>query len=203
MLNVLLMDYNFYQRKGLSTLIFDQLNESNAEEVCFLLPSDERNQNAADIIFRNDMVTIHVANKSSSRMIMENSGSCNSEKITIHIPFLLKNQSLSEIASKIEKILAVASTDYNILRKMKVSCCKLGLKKYTQLSDTENDIMILIGRGYDSADISRILNRSKKTISTHYRNASRKIGVSNRAEFYRYASFIANCQREERNTLCL
>jgi DNA-binding CsgD family transcriptional regulator len=104
---------------------------------------------------------------------------------------------------KIGKILAIAKADYNLLANREEAYWKFGLKKYAQLSDTENDIMILIGRGYNSTDISRILNRSRKTISTHYRNASRKMGAANRAEFYRYASFIAKCGRDERNTLCL
>ncbi|WP_237141107.1 hypothetical protein [Serratia inhibens] len=38
---------------------------------------------------------------------------------------------------------------------------------------------------------------------THYRNALRKMGVKNKADFYRYASFIEKYGCGERNTLFL
>ncbi|MTD38223.1 LuxR family transcriptional regulator [Erwinia sp. CPCC 100877] len=202
MLNILLMDSNFYQTSGLSFLIFNQLTEERMSEVCFLLPSDEKNKDIADIIFRDDMVTIHIVNKRRIRSSPE-SGKKSPERITVHVPFLTKNRTLNDISMKIGKILAIAKADYNLLVNKEEAYWNFGLKKYAQLSDTENDVMILIGRGYNSTDISRILNRSRKTISTHYRNASRKMGAANRAEFYRYASFIAKCGCDERNTLCL
>ncbi|HEY1843946.1 MAG TPA: helix-turn-helix transcriptional regulator [Buttiauxella sp.] len=202
MLNILLMESNYYQLSGLSLLIFNQLTEEQAGDVCFLLPSDERSRSIADIIFHDDMVTIHIINKRQLHRSKE-AARKGTERITIHVPFLTKNETLNDISMKIGKILAIAKADYNLLANREEAYWKFGLKKYAQLSDTENDIMILIGRGYNSTDISRILNRSRKTISTHYRNASRKMGAANRAEFYRYASFIAKCGRDERNTLCL
>lgn len=204
MLNILMMDYNFYQRMGLSFLIFERLDDEHKEDIFFLLPTDERNEEIADIIFRNDMVTIHVDNKGSFRGVSdfdyvdEDQG-----KKTIHIPFLTKNQSINDVLFKLKKLLAIARADCYSLADKDDVYWTFGLKKYAQLSHTEKDVMILIGRGYNNADISKILKRSIKTISTHYRNASRKMGAANRAEFYRYASFIANCQREDRNTLCL
>lgn len=202
MLNILLMDSNFYQISGLSFLIFNQVADDRKGEILFLLPSEEQNRDIADIIFRDDMVTIRIFNKRRTRS-NQNSGRKEVEGITIHVPFLTKNQTLNDISVKISKILSIARADYNLLVNREETYWNFGLKKYAQLSDTENDVMILIGRGYSSTDISRILNRSRKTISTHYRNASRKMGAANRAEFYRYASFIANCRRDERNTLCL
>lgn len=202
MLNILLMDSNFYQISGLSFLIFNQVADDREGEVLFLLPSEEQNSDIADIIFRDDMVTIRIFNKRRIRS-NQDSGRKKVERITIHVPFLTKNQTLNDISMKISKILSIARADYNLLVNREETYWNFGLKKYAQLSDTENDVMILIGRGYNSTDISRILNRSRKTISTHYRNASRKMGAANRAEFYRYASFIANCRRDERNTLCL
>jgi len=196
------MDSNFYQISGLSFLIFNQIADDREGEVLFLLPSEEKNRDIADIIFRDDMVTIRIFNKRRIRSNHE-LGRKEVEGITIHVPFLTKNQTLNDISMKIRKILSIARADYNLLVNREEAYWNFGLKKYAQLSDTENDVMILIGRGYNSTDISRILNRSRKTISTHYRNASRKMGAANRAEFYRYASFIANCRRDERNTLCL
>lgn len=202
MLNVLLMDHDFYQRKGLSILIYEQLAEKGYCPVCFLLPSQEENQNLANILFRKDMVTIHVFNKIQNNnrddLIQEEP-----QKLTIHVPFKIRHQSLSDITIKISKILTIAKSDYLSLINKDEVCWRFGLKQYAQLSSTESDVMMLIGRGYDSTDISKMLKRSRKTISTHYRNASRKIGVSNRAEFYRFASLVASCQHGQRNTICL
>ncbi|MDU5779804.1 MAG: LuxR C-terminal-related transcriptional regulator [Pantoea sp.] len=201
MLKVLLVDYNFYHRKGLSTLISNHVGEN--QKLCFLIPSEENNEDDADIIFRNDMATIHIVNKNSTCGANDKNNQ-HYEKITIHFPFLTKKHSVSDISIKIEKILAIANLDYHLLANNREEVYwRFGLKEYAQLSDTENDVMILVGRGYNSADISKILNRSPKTISTHFRNASRKMGAANRAEFCRYASYIANCQRDNGITLCL
>lgn len=203
MLNILLMDANFYHMSGLSFLIYKELINEGESEVCFLLPLEQGVAPCtADIIFHDDMVTIHIFDDRRTRDGAE-PGQEGQGKITVHIPFLTKNHTLADISMKIRKILAVARADYNLLVNREEACWSLGLKKYAQLSDTENDVMILIGRGYNNSDISKILNRSRKTISTHYRNASRKMGAANRAEFYRYASFIARCRLDERNTLCL
>ncbi|THB83440.1 LuxR family transcriptional regulator [Pantoea allii] len=201
MLNVLLMDYDFYQRKGLSTLISNEISDKGNDRVFFLSPSQKESQDIADIIFRNDMVTIHVKHKKQECETLELIDK--SEKITIHVPFTLRNQCLNDVFVKVKKILALASADYCSLTNIEEACRKLGVKQYAQLSDAENDVMIMIGRGYDNNEISRVMNRSIKTISTHYRNASRKIGVSNRADFYRFASYVASCRRDERNTICL
>ncbi|CAH6320573.1 helix-turn-helix domain-containing protein [Pantoea agglomerans] len=202
MLNILLVDYDFYHRKGLSTLIYNQLAKKGKERVCFLLPSQNDNQGVVDIIFRNDMVTIYIEDK-NKRCTTAETLEQSPGKITIHVPFTLRNQPLNVVSQKIKKIVEIASSDYRELANKEDVCWRLGLKQHTQLSDTENHVMVMIGHGYDSNHISKIMKRSKKTISTHYRNASRKIGMSNRAEFYRFASFIASCRREERNTICL
>ncbi|MCT4715782.1 LuxR C-terminal-related transcriptional regulator [Enterobacteriaceae bacterium H18W14] len=202
MLNILLMDANYYQISGLSFLIFNQLTGDRPGEFCFLLPSEEKNRDIANVIFHNDMVTINLFNKRCIHSTNE-AGRKATEKLTIHVPFLSRSQTLNDISMKISKILAIASADYHLLLNKEEAFWNFGLKKHAQLSVTENDVMILIGCGYNSTDISKILNRSRKTISTHYRNASRKMGAANRAEFYRYASFIAKCGCDERNTLCL
>lgn len=202
MLNILLLDSNYYQTSGLSLLITNQLADESLGEVCFLLPSEEMSYDIANIIFQDDRVTIQINNQRNNEVSFDG-GYKENEKIIVHVPFLTRNLTLNDISMKIGKILAIARSDYNLLINKEEAYWSLGLKKYAQLSDTENNVMILIGRGYNSTDISRILNRSRKTISTHYRNASRKMGAANRAEFYRFASFIARCGRDERNTLCL
>ncbi len=201
MLKILMMDSDYYQALGLSYLILNQ-PISEPLDICFLLPSDDKNIDVANVVFRRDMVTINIFN---DKLNPENRtpGARRREKITLHVPFLSKGYTMSDISIRIKKILSIASVEYSALRTKEDAYCSLGLKKYAQLSETEYDVMLLIGRGYSSEDISKILNRSRKTISTHYRNASRKMGMANRAEFYRYASFVAKCGRDERNTFCL
>jgi DNA-binding CsgD family transcriptional regulator len=201
MLNMLLMDSNFYQMSGLSLLILKHLPDDRLDKAFFLLPSQEKNKDIANIIFHDELVTINIFNQ--MHINHNEMGRKKAEKITIHIPFLPKSKTLNDISMKICKILEIAHADYNEFINKEEVYWKFGLKKYAQLSDTENDVMIFIGQGYNSAEISRILNRSRKTIRTHYRNAFRKMGAENQAEFYRYASFIARCRCGERNTLCL
>ena len=205
MLNILLRDSNYYRGLGVKSLILSQLANARLNEARFALSTDEMSKEDANIIFYDDYVTINVLNKkkirnSSDRWHKENRVP---EKLTLHVPFLARNQTLNDVSMKIGKILAIATADYHVHLNKEDTYWSFGLKKYAQLSDAENDVMLLIGKGYNSGDIPRMLNRSPKTISTHYRNASRKMGASNQAEFYRYASFVARCGCNERNTLCL
>lgn len=205
MLNILLRDSNYYRGLGVKSLILSQLANARLNEARVALSTDEMSKEDANIIFYDDYVTINVLNKkkirnSSDRWHKENRVP---EKLTLHVPFLARNQTLNDVSMKIGKILAIATADYHVHLNKEDAYWSFGLKKYAQLSDAENDVMLLIGKGYNSGDISRMLNRSPKTISTHYRNASRKMGASNQAEFYRYASFVARCGCNERNTLCL
>lgn len=80
---------------------------------------------------------------------------------------------------------------------------RTGLKQFMQLSSTESKVMLMIGQGYDTVNISRMLGRSEKTVNTHCRNAIRKMGMINRVEFYKYASFIAKTGNKRGSTLCL
>ncbi len=205
MLNILLMDSNYYRGLGVKSLILSQLTNERLIEARFALSTDEMKKENANIIFYDDFVTINVLNKKKIRSSGDNWHKDNrtQERITLHVPFLARHQTLNDISMKIGKILAIANADYHVHLNKKEAYWSFGLKKYAQLSNAENDVMLLIGKGYNSGDISRMLNRSRKTICTHYRNASRKMGASNQAEFYRYASFVARCGRNERNTLCL
>jgi len=199
------MDSNYYHGLGIKFLILSQIENERQHEIRFAFSTDEMKAETANIIFYDFSVTINILNKKEVHSYGESWSreSRKMEKITLHIPFLARNQMLSDISMKIGKVLAIAKADYHACLNRQDTCWNFGIKKYAQLSDAENDVMLLIGRGYNSGDISRMLNRSRKTISTHYRNACRKIGVSNQAEFYRYASFIARREGNERNTLCL
>jgi len=202
MLNIAIMDADFYNLSGLSFLITEQISEEGLGNICFMIPSIKCGEKNSNVIFRDNTVTINFFKTKDALQRCKTTDE-HSEKVTIHIPFLTKNHTLYDLSIKIRKILEIACADYNVLVNKEESIWNFGLKKYRQLSDAENDVMVLMGRGFNSNDISRMLSRSPKTINTHYRNASRKIGVANRAEFYRYASFIAECGCNERNTLCL
>ena len=198
------MDSNYYRGVGVKSLILSQVENERLDNVNFALSVAEMSKERANIIFYDDFVTINILNRKKSRSgDQRHKDKRAPEKLTLHVPFLARNQTLNDVSMKIGKILAIATADYHVHLNKKEAYWNLGLKKYAQLSDAENDVMLLIGKGYNSDDISRMLNRSRKTISTHYRNASRKMGASNQAEFYRYASFVAGCGCNERNTLCL
>lgn len=109
---------------------------------------------------------------------------------------------MDDIKRTIEKVIFIAGLDgsdfvnddfYRIT----------GLKKHEQLSLTETKIMLLVGRGNNVSNISRQINRSERTINVHLRNASRKMKMNKKTDFYNYAKFISICRRNERKTLCL
>ena len=80
---------------------------------------------------------------------------------------------------------------------------RIGLKNYIQLSMTESKVVQLTGKGHSTTDISKILDRSEKTILTHRRNAIRKLGMFNRLEFYKYASLMRNYSNKDAVFICL
>lgn len=188
---------NLYYSKGLEFLIKESLSENTIKY--FLSVTDD--------ITEADVINITLRDSSISINLFEQTKKVedlnpNNKKSTIHIPFVCKNRKITDIKWIIEKALFIASLDkhefinddfYRIT----------GLKKHEQLSLTETKIMLLIGNGNNVNFISRQLRRSEKTITVHYRNASRKMKLNNKAEFYNYAKFIVSCQRNERKTVCL
>lgn len=198
MLNILLLDSNYYHALGLRFLITEHLTDEEADKILFLLASSKGSQEAANIIFQDYIVTIKINNKNSSF-----SSTNNDEEIITHIPFSTRNQTINDLSMKIAKILSIVRDNYNHYISKEQLYWRFRLESHSQLSDAEKKVMILFGRGYNSVDISKILNRSRKTIRTHFRSASRKMDTPTKVHFYRFASFIANCDKKERNTLCL
>lgn len=190
---------NLFYKKGLEFLIPNLLKEQGTEKVYFIssYTREEKNE-LTNIIFRDSSISIN--------LFKEKTYSCETErfhfKSTIHIPFVCKKRNLADISWMIGKILLIANVSSEAF--FNGDFYQLtGLKKHEQLSLTETKIMLLIGRGNNSSTISRKLHRSEKTISVHCRNASRKMGLEKKADFYNYAKFIATCRRNERRTLCL
>ena len=127
------------------------------------------------------------------------SGASPPRVMTWHIPFMSRKCPIDDIALKIKKILNFVTSVSTPFAEPPA----LRLKKYTQLSATDYQVMVLIGKGLNHRDIAKELNRSRKTTGAHYRSVSRKMGAANRAEFYRYACFIASLKGDRRNTLFL
>lgn len=193
-LEISFLDSNIYEVLGLRSLLCQQYN-GNLEEILFLSGEDQPSKDRPSIIFREDVVTMNLPFISPRQPV---SGSVSST-LTWHIPFLSRKCSVDDLSIKIRKLLGLASTAAGL----SYTDNMLKFRNYTQLSDTEYQVMILIGQGMNRQDISKVLNRSEKTISTHYRNISRKMGATNRAEFYRYAFFISRHGGERCNTLFL
>lgn len=201
MLNILLSEGSYFQRLGLSQLITEQACQAQ-QDVFFLLTDNKDNANLANIIFYDDMVTINIFNRQCQHHCVE----CPCHSIggmKIYMPLFARSYSLDEISFKLKKLIIIADYHYCSIQKIEDILRRLGLKKYSQLSVAERRIMQLIGRGYDYYNISRILGRSNKTVSTHCRNIIRKMGGVNHAQFYRYASLIARQGENEMTSLYL
>ena len=191
-LEIFFLDPNIYEVIGIKAIVCQQYPGDPAD---IRFPSQEENslKNCARIIFRHEAITMNLPVLSASQA----QAPAHCPVMTLHVPFLSRKCPVDDFALKIKKILNIATTGVGI--PLAESLAKLS--GYRQLSDTEYQVMILIGQGMTCQAISRALNRSEKTISAHYRNVSRKMGASNRAEFYRYAFFISRSGGDRRNTL--
>ena len=192
-LEICFTESNIYQVMGIKSLLYQYYHGDRAD-IHFVSSTRFRLENNAGIIFGEDVITMSLPVTSGHREVRDR----HSTVMAWHIPFLSRNCPIDDIALKIKKLLnfvtAVGAPFRGPLSKM---------KSYTQLSDTEYRILVLIGKGFDHHDIARMLNRSGKTVSAHYRCISRKMGAANRAEFYRFAYYIAGLEDERVNILFL
>lgn len=193
-LEISLLVSNCYELMGLKSLLCQQY-KGDPQKICFLSNSQSPSAEHVSIIFRDDVVTLRLP-ASCGKSLRNGTQQTSS---TWHIPLLSRNCPLDDVAIKLKKILCLAGSAGGQPPVENLQKCR----SYTQLSETEFQVLILIGKGLDRPRISRVLNRSQKTISTHYRNACRKMGATNRAELYRYALFISRCGGEQGNTLFL
>ncbi|WP_241622350.1 helix-turn-helix transcriptional regulator [Rosenbergiella australiborealis] len=121
----------------------------------------------------------------------------------IYIPFNCRRYRLIQIEKKLAKILEIASCKMINEADLSFLITNGEIKGYQQLSQSEFLIMTFIGQGLDCHCISKKINRSIKTIRTHYRSASRKLGFDNHADFFRFAKYISKNNQGVINTLCL
>ena len=121
----------------------------------------------------------------------------------IYTPFNCRRYSLAQIEKKLVKILEIVKCKRLTDSKLDSLIINNDIRRYQQLSQSEFLIMTFIGQGLDCYLISKKMNRSIKTIRTHYRSASRKLGFDNQADFFRFAKYISKNNQGVINTLCL
>ncbi|WP_193764904.1 helix-turn-helix transcriptional regulator [Hafnia alvei] len=189
MIKILLKEYNSFQKLGLSSLISSQAISKN--RVVELLSPSSESEELADILFHKNIVTVRLNKHPTNK------------KPKIYVPFLMRNKTVSEISTVIDKLLELACIESRVFYCKDELYMNLHLSGHMQISNMENNVMTLIGKGNSYASVAGLLNRSPKTISAHCRSITRKMGAANRAEFFQYASFIAGCENEEKYDLCL
>lgn len=181
---------NFYSI-GLSEIaneiINDYLNEGCREE-CF---SGEIN-----IVFGEVIATIE------HHPAREHPDWSDNEAIKIHVPFVSRGHDLSILKYKIRKIVNMVRGN-NLNHAINKEYEKIGLKKKRQLSENEFNIICLIGRECKIKEISKMLNRSERTVTIHYHNAKMKMDIENRIDFIKCASYIVNLPENNKNIICL
>lgn len=199
MLQIVIDSNNAYFELGLQQLLSRINRRADSEDDVSLrfslLPRDTP---MPDVIFRDFMVTIHIRHDIGSRT---SKGQADISR-TLHIPFICRTHNINDIILRIRKILLIASIGDEASTRTDIFKAA-GLKRYLQLSATENNIMLLTGKGHDASDISRLLHRSERTIGVHCRNAIKKMGMENRLEFYKYATWLARFGNSDEITLCL
>ena len=198
-MKILIESENVFFKKGLESLIEKSVLEIGINNLAFINEDDSTAKSEIiNIILRDSSISINLFKNKKNI----NNPYPNKEKSTLHIPFICKNKKMPDINRVIEKIIFIASMDGNDF--INDDFYRItGLKKHEQLSLTETKIMLLVGRGNNINNISKQINRSERTINAHFRNASRKMKLSKKTDFYNYAKFIATCRRNERKTLCL
>ncbi|MEM1109083.1 MAG: LuxR C-terminal-related transcriptional regulator [Planctomycetota bacterium] len=72
---------------------------------------------------------------------------------------------------------------------MEITCTEIVAINFniSELTQREQEVLALIGRGYSIPKIAEKLYRSQKTIETHRQSLGRKLGASNRVELARIA----------------
>jgi DNA-binding CsgD family transcriptional regulator len=188
--NVKIVSDNYFYKYGLRKMI----SLLNLE--CHSLRSLEFTSSPT-IVFRKSLVSICYPIPPA-----DSKGITYTSHFSIDIPFVCDSLSINEVQAKLEKIIILSHIKITA-ENIKNIHEKMGAKRYMQLSSMENIVLRLIGKGYWIQDISVKLNCSEKTVSTHCRNAMRKMGIVKKSELYHYASWVVQHADKDRITLCL
>ncbi|CNH99673.1 helix-turn-helix transcriptional regulator [Yersinia pekkanenii] len=200
MLGVAIKTQNTFYELGLLSLLKQVFDKEGYEDYLFICLDETKAVHKANIIFKDFMVIVNIYQDNG--VITNSTSSSNKPMMTINIPFNSNKLDIYNIISKIKKILVIAHLSHCSIMNSDISR-RLGLNNYVQLSLTESKIVELTGQGYSTVDISKILERSEKTILTHRRNAIRKLGVLNRLDFYNYATNMSNYSNKETVFICI
>ncbi|MFV8799373.1 helix-turn-helix domain-containing protein [Yersinia sp. LJYL362] len=200
MLNLAITSQNNFYELGLLSLIQNTFDKEGCENYLFIDSYENKDKFRANVVFKDLMVIINIYQESET--IDNCPSSSNKPMMTLNIPFKSNQLDIYNIISKIKKIFVIARLSYFNITKHD-AFKQLGLKSNIQLSITESKVVELTGQGHCVTNISKILKRSEKTVLTHRRNASRKLGMLNRLEFYNYASYMKNHSNGETVLVCI
>lgn len=199
MLSVAITTQNAFYELGLLSLLKKVFNKEGVEDYLFINSYEATDIHRVNMIFKDFMVIVNIYQDTG---FIAKCTSSNKPMMTVNIPFNSSQLDIYDIISKIKKILLIARLNHCNMMNSDIFR-RLGLKNYIQLSFTESRVVELTGQGHTITDISRILERSEKTVLTHRRNAIRKLGVLNRLEFYNYATHMKNYSNKEAVFICI
>ena len=186
-----------YFKLGIISLVTDQWDGRNKK--VHIVPDDATTFHLS-FDFHEEVVVIHATYFVETSPLPElKQGSWGN----IYIPFNCRRTTLAQIESKISRILALYNWKVPQAFDLAHLIAHNELKRYQQLSPSEFMIIIFIGQGIDCKLISQKMDRSIKTIRTHYRSAYRKLGFDNQADFFRFAKYISKNSQGVINALCL
>lgn len=197
MLNITIRSYNEFYKLGLLSIL-DNLQDEIIDP--YLITDDPMSdiKDNANIIFTEQMAIINIF---THNRIGDNGG-VNHPHTTLHITLNTSWLFLEGAATVVERITNWAKLNYKELT-LDEFYRKIMARNHTKLSTTENDVVMLISQGYDTFNISKILNCSEKTIYTHRRNAIKKLGMINRLELYKYTLLLKKFYCRKNIFLCL
>ncbi|WP_431224261.1 helix-turn-helix domain-containing protein [Serratia sp. L9] len=198
MLNINIRSHNEFYKLGLLSFLEDSLQSENNGPYTIMSDPNSDIINGANIIFTEQMAILNIF---SPNKVTDN-GAVNHPHITIHITLNTSWLFLEGASTVVGRIINWARLSYKELT-LDEFYRKMMARNHTQLSRTENQVVMLMSQGYDTFNISKILNRSEKTVYTHRRNAIKKLGMHNRLELYKYTLLLKEFYCRKNIFLCL
>lgn len=198
MLTIAVRSQNKYYQTGLLSLIE---GVTQSEHVMLRQLDEDAKLNFAEktnILFTDQVAVINIFKHQRSN---KNDGIFHPE-VSLHVIFNTRNMLLEEISTLISKCFRLSKMDYDQLIRNEYFR-KTMSRNDAQLSNKESLIIQLMGQGYDTTNISKTLNCSLSTIYTHRRNATRKLGMINRLQFYKYTLLLKEFCCRKNIFLCL
>ena len=198
MLSIAVRSQNKFYMLGLMSLIENTERSGNATPFDFVEDPDSDVSEKANIIFTEQIVIVNIFDQKKIEEYCDD----RQPHATIHITFNTNGLFREEVSALVSKIINLSRMTYAQLFRDEFFR-KMMARNHAQLSVTESRVVMLMGQGYDTFNISKILNCSQKTVYTHRRNAIRKLGMLNRLQFYKYTLLLKEFSYRENIFLCL